>query len=85
MLIFQWSTHDSLHIILPIGISFYTFQAIGYIVDVYNERMKPCRDLLTFATFISYFPKMTAGPIEPAESFFGQIEKKKKIQISLYD
>lgn len=74
------NSHDSLHIILPIGISFYTFQALGYLVDVYTDRMKPCQELLTFATFISYFPKMTAGPIEPAEHFFGQIEKKREFK-----
>ncbi len=72
--------HDSLHIILPLGISFYTFQAIGYIVDVYNERIKPCDGLLTFTTFMAYFPKMTAGPIEPADHFFGQIEKKREFK-----
>jgi alginate O-acetyltransferase complex protein AlgI len=80
MLSIQGNKYDSLHIILPLGISFYTFQAIGYIVDVYNERMKPYHNLLTFATFISYFPKMTAGPIEPAEHFIGQIEKKREFK-----
>jgi alginate O-acetyltransferase complex protein AlgI len=80
MLGINGNSYDSLHIILPIGISFYTFQAIGYIIDVYNDRISPCCDLLTFTTFISYFPKMTAGPIEPAEHFLGQIEKKREFK-----
>jgi D-alanyl-lipoteichoic acid acyltransferase DltB (MBOAT superfamily) len=73
----QHSNHSSLQIILPLGISFFTFQAIGYIVDVYNEDIKPCNSLLTFATFITYFPKMVAGPIERAEAFIHQTTKKR--------
>ncbi|MES1219659.1 MAG: MBOAT family O-acyltransferase [Bacteroidota bacterium] len=71
------------NIILPLGISFFTFQAIGYVVDVYNEDIKPCKSLLTFATYITYFPKMTAGPIERAEPFFKQVDKKREFKYSL--
>lgn len=70
-------SHDPLSIILPLGISFFTFQAIGYIIDLYNEDIKPSTSLLNFAAFITYFPKITAGPIERAGCFLAQIEKKR--------
>jgi alginate O-acetyltransferase complex protein AlgI len=72
-----------LHIILPLGISFYTFQAIGYLIDVYNEQTEARRKLLIFATYISYFPKITAGPIEQQNSFFKQIETKREFSYDL--
>ena len=75
--------YDPLHIILPLGISFYTFQAIGYLVDVYNEQIEPCNGLLTFTTYMAYFPKMTAGPIEPGNHFFEQIENKREFRYPL--
>lgn len=72
--------YNPLHIILPLGISFYTFQGIGYLVDVYNEQIEPCNGLLTFTTYMAYFPKMTAGPIEPANRFFEQIERRREFR-----
>lgn len=51
------------YLIMPIGISFYTFQAIGYIVDVYNKKHKPAKNLLTFMTYLCLFPQLVAGPI----------------------
>lgn len=53
-----------LHIILPAGISFYTFQAVAYIVDVYHRKMEPSRDFVSYALFISFFPHLIAGPIQ---------------------
>src|SRR5881397_1469874 len=55
-----------LHIVLPVGISFYTFQAISYTVGVYRGEMKPARNLLDFALFVAFFPQLVAGPIERA-------------------
>lgn len=52
-----------IHLVMPIGISFYTFQAIGYIVDVYNEKHKPAKNLLNFMTYLCLFPQLVAGPI----------------------
>jgi alginate O-acetyltransferase complex protein AlgI len=69
--------HSSLNFILPLGLSFFTFQAIGYLLDIYNDDIKPDTSLLSFSTFITYFPKTTAGPIERAERFLRQIEKKR--------
>ena len=79
----QGASHSAFNIILPVGISFFTFQAIGYLIDIYNEEIESCTDLLTFATFITYFPKMTAGPIEKAQSFLVQVEKKRKFSHEL--
>lgn len=53
-------------ILLPVGISFYTFQAVGYCVDVYRGSLKPEKNLATFALFLSFFPQLVAGPIERA-------------------
>ena len=53
-----------LEIVLPIGISFYTFQTIGYVVDVYRGKLPAERNLLTYALFVSFFPQLVAGPIE---------------------
>lgn len=65
----------SIEVLLPVGISFYTFQAISYSVDVRKGRVEACRNLLDFATFIAYFPQLVAGPIERARQLLGQIER----------
>lgn len=69
----------TIHLILPIGISFYTFQALGYIFDVYAGKQKPTKDLLSFLTFISFFPQLVAGPIERAKDLLPQIERKRSV------
>jgi alginate O-acetyltransferase complex protein AlgI len=56
-----------LDVVLPVGISFYTFQTISYTFDVYRRRMAPAADLLTFATYVAWFPQLVAGPIERAQ------------------
>ena len=66
----DWFTLD---VLLPVGISFYTFQAIGYSCDVYKGRIEPCRDIISFFTFIAYFPQLVAGPIERASRLLPQI------------
>lgn len=65
----------TLDILLPVGISFYTFQAIGYAVDVYRGRLKAERDFVDFGVFISFFPQLVAGPIERAASLLPQIKR----------
>jgi alginate O-acetyltransferase complex protein AlgI len=57
---------SSLQIILPVGISFYTFQTLSYTIDVYREKLKPTNDIIAFASFVSFFPQFVAGPIERA-------------------
>ncbi len=75
--------HSSLKIILPLGISFFTFQTLGYIIDIYNEDTEPCRDVLAFSTYVLYFPKILAGPIERAQRFIPQIEVKRSFDSNL--
>ena len=55
-----------LHLILPVGISFYTFQALSYSIDVYKGKLEPTRDVVQFFAFVSFFPQLVAGPIERA-------------------
>jgi alginate O-acetyltransferase complex protein AlgI len=75
-----WSTTGwHLDILLPIGISFYTFQTINYTIDVYRRHMKPTRNFLDFAVFVSYFPHLVAGPIMRASSLLPQIQAPRKI------
>ena len=62
----------TLRVILPVGISFYTFQSLSYTIDVYRGKVKPERDFFTFAAFISFFPQLVAGPIERAGHMFPQ-------------
>ena len=72
----------SLHIVLPAGISFYTFQSMSYTIDVYRRRIPPERDFLTFATFISLFPQLVAGPIVRARWLLPQIARTQNFRWS---
>lgn len=69
---------QTLNIILPVGISFYTFQTLSYTIDVYNEKIKPCHKIISFATFVSFFPQLVAGPIERASNLLPQFNEQKK-------
>lgn len=62
-------------ILLPVGISFYIFQAISYLMDTYKEKVSPVRNLLDFAFYVSFFPSLVAGPIIRAQQFIPQINK----------
>lgn len=63
-------------LLLPVGISFYTFQAVGYTIDVYRGNLKAERNILTYALFVSFFPQLVAGPIERARNLLGQFYEK---------
>ncbi|WP_445733834.1 MBOAT family O-acyltransferase [Mariniflexile sp.] len=67
----------TLKVILPVGISFYTFQTMSYSFDVYYKKLKPTTDFLSFATFVSFFPQLVAGPIERASNLLSQILNKR--------
>ena len=67
-----------LHIILPVGISFYTFQAIGYTVDVYRGTIPASRNMLRFFAFVSFFPQLVAGPIERAKNLLPQFDTERR-------
>ena len=69
---------NSLNIILPVGISFYTFQTLSYTIDVYNKKLAPTNDFIAFSAFVSFFPQLVAGPIERATSLLPQFYKKRE-------
>lgn len=73
----------SLDIILPVGISFYTFQTLSYTIDVYRRKLKPTHDLISFLAFVSFFPQLVAGPIERATHLLPQFYKKRKFNYEL--
>lgn len=64
----------SLEVILPVGISFYTFHGLSYVIDIYKERIKPEKNFVTYSVFVSYFPLLVAGPIERATHLLPQIK-----------
>ncbi len=73
---FGWELSPiTLNIVLPVGISFYTFQTMSYTIDVYRGKMPACRDFLTFALYVSYFPQLVAGPIERASALIPQLAR----------
>ena len=66
-----------LHLVLPVGISFYTFQALSYSIDVYKGKIAATRDLVAFAAFLSFFPQLVAGPIERATNLLPQFQQRR--------
>ena len=66
---------STLNIILPVGISFYTFQTLSYTIDVYRRNLEPTKDFVLFASFVSFFPQLVAGPIERATNLIPQFER----------
>jgi D-alanyl-lipoteichoic acid acyltransferase DltB (MBOAT superfamily) len=68
----------TLNIILPVGISFYTFQTMSYTIDVYRKSLEPTKDFISFASFVAFFPQLVAGPIERASNLLPQILKTRK-------
>ncbi len=72
-------------IVLPVGISFYTFQALGYTIDVYRGDVKAERNILRYALFVSFFPQLVAGPIERSGHLLAQIDKVTKEKIFEYE
>ncbi len=78
MNVFGWQPNDlTLNIILPVGISFYTFQTLSYTIDIYRKQFQPTKDVISFFTYIAFFPQLVAGPIERASNLLPQIEKKR--------
>jgi len=70
----------TLNIILPVGISFYTFQTMSYTIDIYRKQLKPTKDFISFASFVSFFPQLVAGPIERATNLLPQILNKREFK-----
>ncbi len=73
----------TLKIILPVGISFYTFQTLSYTIDIYRRQLEPTRDPIGFFAFVSFFPQLVAGPIERAKSLLPQFEKERDFDENL--
>ena len=71
----RWNV-PNLNVLLPVGISFYTFQAVGYSIDVYRGTIKAERKFLTYALFVSFFPQLVAGPIERAKNLIPQFHEE---------
>jgi len=71
---------NSLNIILPVGISFYTFQTLSYTIDVYKKKLEPTQDFIAFSAFVCFFPQLVAGPIERATNLLPQFYKKRTFQ-----
>ncbi|EMO28893.1 membrane-bound O-acyltransferase family MBOAT domain protein [Leptospira interrogans serovar Bataviae str. HAI135] len=81
---FKFAYYD---IVLPVGISFYTFQSLSYTIDVYRKQIEAKRSFLDFALYVSFFPQLVAGPIVRAQTFFRDLElplpvQKEDIQIA---
>ena len=72
----------SLQIILPVGISFYTFQTLSYTIDVFRRKLEPTRDLIAFAAFVSFFPQLVAGPIERASNLLPQFYERRHFDLA---
>jgi len=75
---------NSLNIILPLGISFYTFQTLSYTIDVYRKKLEPTKDFMAFSAFVCFFPQLVAGPIERADNLLPQISKKRIFKESFF-
>jgi len=81
--VFNITMHkSSLNIILPVGISFYTFQTLSYTIDVYRKNLLPSKNFIAFASFVSFFPQLVAGPIERASNLLPQFYKKRTFNYS---
>jgi len=73
----------TLQIILPVGISFYTFQTLSYTIDIYRRKLEPTQDPIAFFAFVSFFPQLVAGPIERATHLVPQFMKERKFDYDL--
>jgi len=72
------SSFVTLQVILPVGISFYTFHGLSYVLDIYNNKIEPERNFVDYSVFVSFFPLLVAGPIERATHLLPQIIKKRE-------
>lgn len=75
----------TLNIILPVGISFFTFQGLGYVIDIYRRQSEPVDDIIAFSAFIAFFPQLVAGPIERAKDLLSQFVEDTDRKPFVYD
>lgn len=76
---------STLNIILPVGISFYTFHGLSYVFDIYHDKIKPTKNLVNYSLFVSFFPLLVAGPIERATHLLPQIERKRVFDFKKFE
>ncbi len=74
---------NTLSVILPLGISFYTFQTLSYSIDIYKKKLVPITDITAFFSFVTFFPQLVAGPIERARHFLPQLQKSRKFNYTV--
>ncbi|MFT7421581.1 MAG: alginate O-acetyltransferase complex protein AlgI [Arcticibacterium sp.] len=79
---YNFGATSSLNIILPVGISFYTFQTLSYSIDVYKGKLNPTKDLIQFSAYVSFFPQLVAGPIERAVNLLPQFSKSRSFDVA---
>lgn len=85
MRLFGWHVNDvTLNIILPVGISFYTFQTLSYTIDIYRKKIEPTKNIVAFFTYVSLFPQLVAGPIERASNLLPQVESSRKLTLAMF-
>lgn len=73
----------TLNLILPVGISFYTFQALSYSIDIYRSKMEPTQDVVAFFAYVSFFPQLVAGPIERATNLLPQFQRERQFDYGM--
>ncbi len=79
------SNEFSLQVILPVGISFYTFQTLSYTIDIYQRKLEPTTNFLNFALFVAFFPQLVAGPIERASRLLPQLESRRSLNPEMFE
>jgi D-alanyl-lipoteichoic acid acyltransferase DltB (MBOAT superfamily) len=83
--IFGWTVEPQfLNLVLPVGISFYTFQTMSYTIDIYYGKMKATRNFLDFSLYVAYFPQLVAGPIERAKHLLPQVLKPRRVTLEMF-
>src|SRR5262245_4580184 len=80
----EWAA-PSLHLLLPVGISFYTFQSLSYTIDVWRKRMPAERSFLKFALFVTFFPQLVAGPIVRADELLPQLHRPPRLSAARFE
>ena len=79
---FGWTPNDlTLNLVLPVGISFYTFQTLSYTIDVYRGQLKPSTSVIDYLAFVSFFPQLVAGPIERGTNLLPQFQKQRSFNV----
>ncbi len=79
------ASFTTLHLVLPVGMSFYTFKEISYVADIYRKKLEPAKSILDFGLYVSFFPQLVAGPIERAGEMLPQIARPRKITAEMVD